>query len=266
VQAISGLTFTSGLPGMEPAGWGYSYMDHTGAYYMAIAIMAALYHRERTGEGQWVDMATTEVATTLNGPALLDYTMNGRPLRRPGMPNSNRDQGLELGHRMVPHGIYPAKGEDRWVAIACRDQRDWEAMCDALRLPWMAEARFRTRESRLEREAELDSLIAEWTRHYEPAEIVRRLRSHGVPASAVVSPEERIDQDENTAAWGLWPEIQHTELGGVRVDGLPVHLSETDWSLKRGAGCLGEHNQCVLGDVLGYPDETVAAMQESGAI
>ena len=81
-QAVSGLTFASGLPGEEPAGWGYSYMDHTGAYYMAIAILLALLHRQRTGEGQWVDLACTDAAVTLNGPALLDWTVNGRPLRR----------------------------------------------------------------------------------------------------------------------------------------------------------------------------------------
>ena len=81
VQAISGLTFTSGLPDQPPAGWGYSYMDHTGSYYMAIAILLALVHRQRTGEGQWVDMATTEAGATLLGPALLDYTVNGRPSR-----------------------------------------------------------------------------------------------------------------------------------------------------------------------------------------
>ena len=79
VQAISGLTFSSGLPGQPPAGWGYSYMDHTGAYYMAMALLMALHHRSVTGEGQWVDLACTEAAITLSGPALLDYTINGRP-------------------------------------------------------------------------------------------------------------------------------------------------------------------------------------------
>src|SRR5579859_5912897 len=266
VQAFSGLTFQSGLPDQPPAGWGYSYMDHTGAYYMAIAIMAALFHRERTGEGQWVDMATTEVAATLNGPALLDYTINGRPLRRPGMPNSNRDQGLELGHLMVPHGVYPANGEDRWVAIACRDQHDWECMCSALDLPWMKEKRFQTLEGRAEHEDELDALIADWTGRAEAREIAQLLQEHGVPASAVVSPEERIDHDVNTAAWGLWPEAQHTELGGVRVDGQPVHLSETDWTIERGAACLGEHNGCVLGEILGYSTPAIGVMQQSGAI
>ena len=90
-QAVCGLTFQSGLPDREPAGWGYSYMDHTGAYMMAIGLLAALYHRARTGEGQWVDMSCTEAGGTLNGPALLDYTVNGRGMRGPGMPNSNRN-------------------------------------------------------------------------------------------------------------------------------------------------------------------------------
>ena len=106
VQAMSGLTFASGLRDQPPAGWGYSYMDHTGAYYMAMSLLMALYHRERTGQGQWIDLAMTETGTTLNGPALLDYTVNGRPLRRKGMPNSNRSQSP----RMAPHGIYPCSG------------------------------------------------------------------------------------------------------------------------------------------------------------
>ncbi len=266
VQAFSGLTFQSGLPDQPPAGWGYSYMDHTGAYYMAIAIMAALYHREHSGEGQWVDMATTEVAATLNGPALLDYTVNGRPLRRPGMPNSNRDQGLELGYRMVPHGIYPAKGEDRWIAIACAHEFDWHFLCLVLKIPRPIEERFQTVEGRIEHEDELDALIADRTRQYDASSLAIALRERSVRASAVALPEERIDHDANTAAWGLWPEAQHTELGGVRVDGQPVHLSETDWRIERGAACLGEHNDCILGDVLGYDLDRIGAMREEGAL
>ena len=79
-----------GLPDLPPAGWGYSYMDHMGANLMAVAVLAGLVHRNRTGEGQWIDMACTEAGLTLAGPELLDFTVNGRPLRRPGSPNSNR--------------------------------------------------------------------------------------------------------------------------------------------------------------------------------
>ena len=141
VQAVSGLTFTSALPGQPPAGWGYSYMDHTGGYYMAMAIMLALIHRERTGEGQWVDLACTEAALTLHGPALLDWTVNGRSLRRDGSPNSNRNQWPA----MAPHGIYPCAGDDEWVAIACRDDADWSSLCAAIDQRWSRRSGFRRR-------------------------------------------------------------------------------------------------------------------------
>jgi len=119
VQAVSGLTFSSGLPDREPAGWGYSFMDHTGAYVMAEAILFALLHRQRTGDGQWVDLSCTDAGLTLHGPALLDWTVNGRPMRRPRSPHSNRSEHPA----MAPHGIYPAQGDDEWVAIACRTER-----------------------------------------------------------------------------------------------------------------------------------------------
>ena len=124
VQAACGLTFSSGLPGLPPAGWGYSYMDHHGGNIMAIAILCALVHHQRTGEGQWVDMSCTEAGASLLGPVVLDYTVNGRPLRRAGMPNSNRSQFPP----MAPHGIYACAGEDDWVAVSCRDDHDWVRM------------------------------------------------------------------------------------------------------------------------------------------
>src|SRR6185312_10145394 len=107
VQAVSGLTLTSGLPDQPPAGWGYSYMDHQGANFMAIAVLAAVAERDRTGTGQWVDMACTEVGLALSGPSLLDSTVNGRPPRRAGAGNSNRS----TSPAMAPHGIYPCSGD-----------------------------------------------------------------------------------------------------------------------------------------------------------
>jgi benzylsuccinate CoA-transferase BbsF subunit len=106
VQACCGLTFGAGLRELPPAGWGFSYMDHMGANVMALAVLAALVQRNRTGRGQRIDMSCTEAGLALTGPALLDYTVNGRPFRRPGMPDSNTQNLPE----MAPHGIYPAAG------------------------------------------------------------------------------------------------------------------------------------------------------------
>jgi crotonobetainyl-CoA:carnitine CoA-transferase CaiB-like acyl-CoA transferase len=263
VQAVCGLTFSSGLPGLPPAGWGYSYMDHTGAYYMAIAILLALVHRARTGEGQWVDMACTEAGATLCGPALLDATINGRPLRRTGMPHSNRSQSPP----MAPHGVYPARGEDEWIAIACRDERDWSALARVGRASGFAgDSRFSTLTGRLEHEDALDAAVASWTVGHEKFELASELQDAGVPAAAVQRPEERIDRDANTAAFGLWPEVEHTAMGKVRVDGIPVHLSETDWELARGGPCLGEHNEQVLGGVLGLSSHEIEKLRVEGVI
>jgi len=262
VQAVCGLTFESGLPSLPPAGWGYSYMDHHGGNFMAIAVLAALLHRQRTGEGQWIDMSCTEAGATLCGPGLLDATVNGRPRRRPGMPHSNRSQFPA----MAPHGIYPAAGDDQWVALACRDDRDWDAFGSVVGEAWAREPRFATRDGRLRREDELDELVARWTASRDRFAVARDLQAAGVPAAAVQRPEDRIDHDPNTAAWGLWPTARHREMGDVRVDGLPVHFSATDWTIERGAPCLGEHNREVFGGVLGIDDDELAALAEAGAI
>jgi crotonobetainyl-CoA:carnitine CoA-transferase CaiB-like acyl-CoA transferase len=262
VQAISGLTFTSGAPDQEPAGWGYSYMDHTGGYYMAIAILMALYHHSRTGEGQWVDLSCTEAGATLNGPATLDHSVNGRPMRRPGSPDSSR----ENWPAMAPHGIYPARGEDRWIAIACRDDRDWHAFGDVVGLPWTRETRFAERAGRIEARDQLDEMVSAWTRERDAFETTRALIDAGVPASAVQQPEDRIEHDPNTASWGLFPSAKHPEMGDVRVDGLGVHLSRTDWSIQRGAPCLGEHNEQVFGEILGLSGAEIGKLRDEKVI
>jgi len=260
VQAVSGLTFASGLPDQPPAGWGYSYMDHTGGYYMAMAILMALIHRKRTGEGQWIDLACTEAALTLHGPALLDWTVNGRPSRREGQPNSNRSHWPP----MAPHGIYPCAGEDEWVAIACRDGGDWDRLVAAIGEPWTADPAFADLDARLANQDALDARMAAWTEAHGKFDIQRRLRGAGVPCSAVQKPAERVDDDPDTE--GLWPTVTHSAMGRVRVDGLPVRFSETPWRIERGAPCLGEHNEAVFGRLLGLAPAEVAALREEGVI
>ena len=260
VQAVSGLTFSSALPNQPPAGWGYSYMDHTGAYYMAMAIMLALLHRMNTGEGQWVDLACTEAAITLNGPALLDWSVNGHAMRGDAGINSNRSQF----NTMAPHGIYPCKGDDDWIAIACRDDGDWRALASLIDASWRG--RFDTVSARHGQQDDLDNLLGEWTRDKDKFELETSLRGAGVPVAAVQKPQERIDRDPTTQRFGLWPTVEHKAIGEVRVDGQPVHMSKTDWKSTRGAPCLGEHNEEVLGRLLGMTPEEVEQLHREGVI
>jgi crotonobetainyl-CoA:carnitine CoA-transferase CaiB-like acyl-CoA transferase len=262
VQACCGLAFSTGLADQPPAGIGYSYMDHQGGNFMAIAILAGLLHRHRTGEGQWIDMSCTDAGGLLNGPALLDFTVNGRPLRRPGSPDSNRSQSPV----MAPHGIYPSAGRDNWIAIACRNDRDWRALGGVIAAPWTMDARWVTLAGRIDGQDDLDALLSGWTGSRDRFEAAAALSGAGVPATAVQRPEERIEHDRGTSEWGLWPTVTHSEMGQVRVDGLPVHFSKTEWIMERGAPCLGEHNDLIFGQLLGRTGEELAQLRKDGVL
>ena len=241
-------------------------MDHTGGYYMAMAIMMALWHRQQTGEGQWVDMSCTEAGANLHGADLLDWSVNGTPQRGPDRPQSNRSSSPD----MAPHGVYRCKGDDNWVAIACRTDDDWRALAaevaiDSPDAP-LADARFETTAGRMTAQDHLDELLGAWTADLLRWDVERRLQARGVPAAAVTRPGERIDGDIATASWGLWPMVDHPVAGGVRVDGEPVHLSKTDWAITAGAPTLGQHNNYVLGELLGLGSAEIEGLAAEGVI
>ncbi|MFT7649226.1 MAG: benzylsuccinate CoA-transferase BbsF subunit [Candidatus Poriferisodalaceae bacterium] len=266
-QAMSGHTHNSGHSGLEPAGWGLSYLDHTGGYYMAIGILLALLHRQRTGEGQWVDMSCTEAGAYLHGAELLDWSVNGNSLRGTdargrAIPASNR---ARLEGR-APHGVYQCQGDDNWVAIACRDQQEWERLRAVARCDALSDERFDTIEGRLDHEDDLDAAMNVWTKEQIRWDVEQNCQAAGIPAAAVKRPDERIDGDADTAAWGLWPSVNHEAMGGVRVDGEPVHFSKTDWSINRATPTLGQDNQRVFGDILGLSTSEIEQLTEDGVL
>lgn len=167
---------------------------------------------------------------------------------------------------MAPHGIYPAAGDDEWVAIACRSDAEWQALGGVLGEPWVREARFAALAGRLAAQDDLDAFLAAWTRGRAKAATVAALQAANVPAAPVAKPAERIDADPATAGFGLWPTVRHSKMGAVRVDGLPVHFSKTDWRLERGGPCLGEHTERVLGDLLGLSASDVAKLRAEGVV
>jgi crotonobetainyl-CoA:carnitine CoA-transferase CaiB-like acyl-CoA transferase len=178
------------------------------------------------------------------------------------MPDSNHGRAP----LMVPHNIYPAAGDDCWVAIACRDDRDWAALASVTKLNCAADPDLASVAGRAAREAELDAAITEWTRPLDRFDAARRLLASGIPAAAVTRPSERIEHDPNVTAWGLWPEVDHPAIGRVRVDGLPVHLSETDWNIDAPAPLLGQHNTEVYGDILGLDQTEIDRLRDQGVI
>ena len=257
-QALSGLTFTCGLPGKPPAGWGYSYMDHTAGYMAANAIMMALYHRNRTGEGQHIDISQVEAGIVLNGPAVLDYTVNGRGWRREGMPPGNR----AWQPAVAPHNTYPCRGEDRWVAIAVMSDAEWQALLRAMDdPPWAEDPCFATNEARLQHQDELDTHIAAWTAEQDDYDVMQLLQAAGVRAGVAQKASDRRERDPQLAARDWWHTVPHPEMGDCEYDGVLPKLSATPGMLRSASPPLGADTYDVMREVVGMSDEEFADHQ-----
>ena len=251
VQAVSGLTHQSCFPEMEPAGWGFSYMDHTGGYYGAIAMLQALLHRRRTGRGQHVDLSQVEAAITLTGPAILDKVVNGR--------NSSRLGNASSEPPAAPHGVYrcapdpdPQVGDDAWVAIAVETDRQWRALCDVIgAVDLAADPALLHLPGRQAQAARIDAAIEAWTRPRTPWDAMDALQAAGVPAGAVQRSRDLVERDPQLRHRSMHPEVAHPLLGTHKMDGVPVRFSRTPVASRRPGPLLGEANADVYGGLLG---------------
>jgi len=260
-QALSGLTYTSGLPGKPPAGWGYSFMDHTAGYYAAIAIMMTLHHRNRTGEGQHIDLSQVEAGVVLNGPAVLDATVNGRTWRREGLPPGNR----AWEPAVAPHNTYPCAGDDRWIAIVVASDAEWQALVRAMDEPaWAADSRFATTDGRLAAQDALDAHIAAWTAPQDDYALMALLQAAGVRAAVCQKSEDRVENDPQFAARGWWQTLPHPELGDSLHDGVAPRLSASPGRLRSAAPLIGAHTREVLADLLGLTEAELDEHAEAG--
>lgn len=263
VQAVSGLSFVSGLPGEEPSGWGLSYMDNQAAYYNSSAVMMAILHHQATGEGSEIDVSAVEVGISLLGSHILDVSVNSRPTRRPGFPTGNR-----LEHpQAAPHGVYPCAGEDRWVAVAVFNEEEWQRLVRAIGAPaWTARAEFSTQELRYQHQDELDECLATWTRGRSPHEAMEVLREQGVIAGAVQSAQDLSEADCQVAERGLFFELDHPVIGRAKFEGTPITFSSFEQANWRSAPLMGEDNAFVLTTVLGLSEDEIAALADEGVI
>jgi crotonobetainyl-CoA:carnitine CoA-transferase CaiB-like acyl-CoA transferase len=263
VQAVSGLSYISGLPGREPSGWGLSYMDNQAAYYNSTALLMAIYRRMRTGVGTEIDVSAIEAGINLVGPIMLDLTVNGRTSKRSDYPTGNR---LEWPHA-APHGVYPARGDDRWIAIAVFDDEQWARLVDAMGAPaWTGDERFADQESRFANQDALDQHLSAWTRERDRHEMTELLQAKGVPAGAVQNAEDLNEHDPQIASREVFFEMDHPVIGRARFEGDPIHFSALEPDNWRSAPLLGEDNEYVFKDVVGVGDEEYDELQAEGVI
>ncbi len=254
--AISGFHNLTGWQDRAPCGLFGAYTDYVSPRFTALAILAAVQHRRQTGEGQYIDQSQAEAATHFLGPAILDFSANGRIQQRMG----NADM------QYAPHGVYPAQGDDRWVAIVCKTDGEWRALCSLMkRNDLVNDARFVTAAGRLQHRDELDRAVGEWTATLDAEEAEHLLQSRGIAAHQVQNAIECY-HDPQLLHRGHFVDVEHPTYGKTTVEGPRAVLSRTPAKVMRHAPMLGEHNEYVLKDILGYDDEKVATLAASGVL
>ncbi|MEZ3158913.1 CoA transferase [Microbacterium sp. BWT-B31] len=257
-QAFSGISELSGLPAPAmPAGWGYSYLDWIGAYSFGLSIAAAIYHRNETGDGQWIDASQVESGLFLGGTAYLDASVNGRSWQRFG----NRSPYKQA----APHGAYRCAGQDSWIAIACFTDAEWESLCEVAGHPeWRSDSRFATLSARLDHQDELDRVVTSWSATADARALMETLQTAGVPAGACQTAEDRIDRDPQLRHLNWMTEVTGTKIGTWPIPELPVRMSGSTATVAgrigRGAPNYGEDNAYVYAELLGMSDDEIAAL------
>jgi len=249
IQAMAGLDAISGYPDLPPSSPSpFSHPDVScNPLHAAVAILAALRHRRRTGQGQMIELAQYESSICWTGPAILQYTANGSVMERPG----NRDAGA------APHDVYRCRGEDQWCAIAVSSDTQWRALCQVIgREDAAVEPQYVTLAARKQHEPELRGLIEAWCTPRDADEVMLALQSAGVPCAVLNNADRLLNHDPQLRERRLWTETAHPELGTALVEGWGFKFPGEPQTSRR-APLLGEHNDYVLQDLIGMSEEEV---------
>ncbi len=222
----------------------------------ALAVLAALHYRTKSGQGQYIDLSQTEAVACLIPEVLMDYTMNRHIRDR----NGNRDEV------MTPHGCYPCLGEENWVTIAVSGEEEWNALRRGMGDPeWAGQDRFSDERRRRENQDELDQHIEAWTKAHTHYDIMEMLQKVGVAATPTLNGEELI-RDPQLESRGFFVEDERPEMGKKKMAGPTWKMSATPGRVRSPAPSLGEHNHYVLSELLGVPDEEIDRLAEDNII
>ncbi len=252
IAPLTGLSSLTGYAGGPPQEVGISYGDPNAGINAAVAICAALAARQRTGQGQYIDVSLWEAVAALVPEGWMDYVMNGtQPPRR-----GNRDPW------MSPHNCFRCAGEDEWVSIACGTDEEWQALCQAIELPQLATAgRFRTARDRKAHEDELEQLLTAWTEQRDKWAVTRILQVAGVAAFPSMNSKD-LAEDPQLNARGFFVRLPHPEVGVRTHTGIPWLLTHSPNGVRAPAPLLGQDTDQVMRDVLGYSDQEIARLKE----
>ena len=258
-EGAAGLAYQTGYLGGGPVMAEIPYTDYTSGEHTVFAVMAALMHRLRTGQGQFVDISQTQATSSTIPEVLMDFSANGRSGHRIG----NQDIV------MSPHGCYLCRGDDRWITIAVATDEEWQAVCRVLgQNGWAADPRFNDSFSRWKNRDELDALIGTVTSTWDAHELMHALQKDGVAAGAVLDSKDLLF-DPHLGQRNFYEVVTHHESTGIPplpYAGRPWKLSKTPAVNSQPAPLMGEHNNLVLSGLLGKTAEEMAELEEAGII
>ncbi len=256
IDAMSGLAHLTGYPDRGPGKPGPVLNDYNAGVLAAFSSLSALRHRRLTGQGQYIEISMLEAEVHLLGDALIGMQFGESSPMRTG----NR-------HRtMAPHNVYPCRGEDRWLAIACRTDAEFACLARAIGRPdLVTDPRFVDVVARKRCEDDLDAEIARWTSQQEHLEAQNLLQRHGVPAGAVLDMQEMVESPHFVARH-LFERVWNPEVGEVSHMRPPWQFSGTPTTLDRPAPRFAEHNDYVLRDLVGMSTNELAALDAANVI
>jgi len=253
MAALSGFYEVSGWPDRAPAPPYGAYTDFVVPRLAAAALLAAIDHQRRTGDGQYLDVSQFEAALHFIAPALIDHALTGHVATRTG----NRTD------HAAPHGAYPCAGDDRWIALSVRGDDEWRALCGVLgRDDWVRDARFATHAGRVAAADDLDLLVADATRDQDASALAARLQAAGIAAGVVESALD-LHTDPVLGGWGFFQWLDHPARPPAPYDGHALRLDATPGKLRWGAPALGEHTALVLRELLGMPEEEISRLVDA---
>ncbi len=252
---LSGLHRITGWPDRKPAGtWG-AYTDFINPRFGSGVLAAAIRHRDRTGQGQYIDLAQTEAGIHFLAPLMLDYFENGRIAQAPGLGSLYA----------APNGVFRVQGDERHVAIATETAEQWRALRNVIGLEQWASPTYDELSARMAQKEAIESAIAEWCEPQTPDAVVDCLAEAGVPVAMVEWPSD-LYQDPQLAHREFFVTLDHSVMGPTPYDGLVTKFSGGTARLRGPAPALGEHTHHVLSEILSSPDEEISEAMIAGAL
>ncbi|EAR23689.1 L-carnitine dehydratase/bile acid-inducible protein F [marine actinobacterium PHSC20C1] len=254
--ALCGLHELCGFPDREPVGTGTNYPDHVpNPMHAAVAVLAAVMHRRRTGEGQRIELSQLESTLNVIGPGIEAAALGDSPHR-----DGNRVKYAS------PHGVFPVSGDDRWIAFGVMSDDQWLELVDECRIPALADESLRTLPARKDREDELEEIVAAWTAGQDGDALAARLMRRGIPASPVRNASELLDPASSLRARGAFEWLDHPVMGSSVYSAPTARLSRTPGRLSSPAPLLGQDTDSVLLDTLGMDAAEFEDLRSAGVL